>query len=56
MQERYCVFYRLVAAFKVVPYQLLKFGTTLNIHSHRLTQFQGPSTWNWRAGTTLTNG
>ncbi len=48
MQERNCVFYRLVAALNVVPYQLLKFGTTLNIHSHRLPQFQGLSTRNWR--------
>jgi hypothetical protein len=49
MQERNCVFYRLVAAFNVVPYQLVKVGTTLNIHSYRLPQFQGVSTRNRRA-------
>jgi hypothetical protein len=56
MQERNCVFYRLVASLNVVPYQLLTFGTTLNIHRHRLTHFQGLPTRNWRAGTSLTNG
>ena len=43
MQEGNCVFYRPVATLNVVPYQLLKFGTTLNIHSHRLPQFHGLS-------------
>ena len=46
MQERDGVFYRLVATLNVVPYQLLKFGTTLSIHSHRLPHFQPLSTRN----------
>jgi hypothetical protein len=44
------VFYRPVATLNVVPYQLLKFGTTLNIHSYRLQQFhrlarENSATW-----------
>jgi hypothetical protein len=46
MQERNCVLYRPVTTLNVVPYQLLKLGTTLNIHGYRLTQFQGPSAGN----------
>jgi hypothetical protein len=56
MQERNCVFYGPVATLNVVPYQFLKFGTTLNIHSHRLPQFTAS---HWRTlgrGTALTNG
>jgi hypothetical protein len=56
MQERNCVFYRPVATLNVVPYQFLKFGTTLNIHIHRLPQFTAS---HWRTlgrGTALTNG
>jgi hypothetical protein len=56
MQEGNCVFYRPVATLNVVPYQLLKFGTTLNIHSHRLPQFHGLSRRTLGRGTALTNG
>jgi hypothetical protein len=56
MQERNCVFYRLVAALNVVPYQFLELGTTLNIHNHRLSQFQPLSTRTGKPGTALTNG
>jgi hypothetical protein len=43
------MFYRPVAPLNVVPYQLLKFRTTLHIHSHRLPHFKPLSTRNWRA-------
>jgi hypothetical protein len=56
MQERNCVFYRPVATLKVVPYQFLKLGTTLNLHSHRLPQFHRLSPGTVGCGTALTNG
>ena len=56
MQERNCVFYRPVATLNVVPYQFLKLGTTLNIHSHRLPQFHHLSPGTMGRGTALTNG
>jgi hypothetical protein len=56
MQEGNSVFYRPVATLNVVPYQLLKFGTTLNIHSHRLPQFTASHGRTLGRGTALTNG
>jgi hypothetical protein len=56
MQERNCMFYRPVATLNVVPHQFLKFGTTLNIHSHRLPQFHSLSPRTLGHGTVLTNG
>jgi hypothetical protein len=56
MQERDCMFYRPVATLNVVPYQFLEFGTTLNIHSHRLPQFHRLSAATVGRGTALTNG
>ena len=56
MQERNCVFYRPVATLNVVPHQLLEFGTTLNIHSHRLPQLTASHGRTLGPGTALTNG
>jgi hypothetical protein len=56
MQERNCVFNRPVPTLNVVPYQFLKLGTTLNIHSHRLPQFRGLLPRTVGRGTALTNG